>query len=167
MAAKRQPIQHSTTVSGAVSDAFSALQSLGEELREWYDNLPEGLQGGSKGDALSEAADILEGLSEPDVPDSVAEVAVNYSTLPSRRQSRRERRDEAVQLLAHAVDALQESIDNAQSELNDLQSADETEANDAAETALQEIVDEGESARDEIQQVIDEAEGVEFPGMYS
>src|SRR3954471_4751791 len=140
MAAKRQPVAHSTTVSGAVSDAFSALQSLGEELREWYDNLPEGLQGGSKGDALSEAADILEGLSEPDVPESVADVAVNYSTLPSRRQSRRERRDEAVQLLAHAVDAVQESIDNAQSEL---QNADESEANDAVD-ALQEIVDEGE-----------------------
>lgn len=53
---------------GQVGDAASVVRELEEEVRGWYDNLPENLQGGDKGsrleecaDALGEIADALEG----------------------------------------------------------------------------------------------------------
>ena len=37
-----------TTVGAAVEDALNEFESLGSEMREWYDNMPESLQGSSK-----------------------------------------------------------------------------------------------------------------------
>lgn len=43
-----------------VVDAKSEFEALSEELRSWYENLPENFQEGEKGQQLEEAADALD-----------------------------------------------------------------------------------------------------------
>ena len=57
------------------SDLTSPLEELQEEMQTWYDNLPESLQSGDKGDRLQEAASNLESAKDtieqaeiPDIP---------------------------------------------------------------------------------------------------
>lgn len=45
---------------GLASDAKSRMEELRDELQNWYDNLPENLQSGSKADTLQSAIDELE-----------------------------------------------------------------------------------------------------------
>jgi hypothetical protein len=146
---KRVPIKHESAVDGIVADAFSTLEELGGEMREAYDNMPQSLQGGDVGSRRNEAASTLEGLSQPDAPDCVAQLAVTYFTMPPKRRyvSRSARRDEATTMLSAVVEALDAWMDD--------------DAN--AEHDGRDGVD---SYRDGVQALLDEAEGVEFPGMY-
>jgi hypothetical protein len=41
-------------------EAHQIIETLAEQEREKYDNMPEGLQNGERGQAISEAADALE-----------------------------------------------------------------------------------------------------------
>jgi hypothetical protein len=141
---------YTSTVADLVSDAVSELIDLGSELGEWYDNLPEGLQQGDKGSTLEEGRSTLENLSEPDVPASVKDVKV-FCPPPLRNQSRSDR-------CAFACVKLQLVID----QLEELTNGDTTELGD-------DLVDQAEDAQalmDECQLILDDAEGVEFPGMY-
>lgn len=47
-----KPTQEIITISDAVESAKSCLQELLDELQEWYDSLPENLQGGDKAGEL-------------------------------------------------------------------------------------------------------------------
>lgn len=47
-------------VISAVDDAKSVFESMAEEEREKFDNMPEGLQQSERGSALEEAAEALE-----------------------------------------------------------------------------------------------------------
>lgn len=134
-----------TTVEAAMGDAISEFESLAGEMRDWYDNMPENLQSGSKGDSVGEAADTLEGISEVEVPDAIKDLKVEY-TERQQKTSRSARRDYACRLL-------QGAIDEAQSWMDD-------EAN-----AEHEDFDAVGSFLDEAQSALDEAEGVDFPGM--
>lgn len=146
MARRIPAMKYESTIDGAVSDAMSALEELAGEVREAYDNMPESLQSGNRGDMLNTAADALEYLSTPDVPECISDVKVEYTYKPDRRPSRSDRRYEAVRMLEAARDAAQAWLDD--------------EAN--ADT------DDGEvdSFISEIDEVISNAGDVEFPGMY-
>lgn len=144
-------VDQTTTIGAAVSDAFSQLESLGIEMRDWYDNMPENLQGGSKGDAVNEAADALEGISEADIPENLREVEVKYQD-DLKARSRSARRDVAVGMLMAVVQELEEKRDE------EIQ----TESDDAADERRDNI----QQVIDDVQQMIDDAEGVEFPGMF-
>lgn len=48
----------------ALDDAFSDIESLKEELEEWYGNLPESFQNGDKGEDLQSAIGELEGVED-------------------------------------------------------------------------------------------------------
>ena len=146
------------SMADAVSDAMSELQALGEEMREAYDNTPESLQQSGVGEARGEAADNLENLNEPDVPEALQAVVVSWSVRelsPSaaRKQSRSDRRDAALETLS-AVTAKLEDIKDYE--------AKEGEAPEYTESQREEA----ESFLDEVQTLIDDAEAVEFPGMY-
>jgi hypothetical protein len=130
-----------TTIGDAVSNAMSEFESLSSELRDWYDNMPENLQGGSKGDMLQEAADRLEGFSEPSVPEELGTIKLNVIT-DRRARSRSARCDEAVSLLNNVKGVLEEIEEGAKHY-------------DKAQELIQEL-----------DEIIDEAEGVEFPGMF-
>jgi len=134
------------TVANLVARASQKFQELADELRDWYENLPENFQMGEKAMRLEEAADALEQLEMPDVPESVANLAVLF--LPERRSSSRSgRRDEATSILEHVQGAVRES----QGE-NDGEVIDE-------KTELGSFLGELEGA-------ILHAGNVEFPGMY-
>lgn len=140
-------------LSDAVNEAYSELESLATEMREAFDNMPEGLQGSDKGQAREAAADDLEGISEPDVPKSLdVETNVVKWTVPARspsqerRLSRATRRDDAVQTLTAVNDYLEKlQEDSARSDEEKQEAADFV---------------------DELLSAIETAEGVEFPGMY-
>lgn len=137
----RKLIQVDTTVGDAINTMCSCLEDLATELREWYDNMPENLQGGSK---VDEAANVLEDISEPDVPDFIKEAPVTFQhPPPKKRQSRAARRDDAVAYGQAALEVIEERLEA-------------TEGGD----------DHGalESLRDDVQEIIDNAEGVDFPG---
>jgi hypothetical protein len=148
---KRRPkfIERKETLAEAVSWAFTDLTGLGDEMREAFDNTPESLQQSGVGMAREEAASTLECLSQPDVPAELAEVQVMWSEVsraPSRHVSRAMRRDDAIAILDACVSVLSETADN-ESNPQDLRNA-------------------ASCLRDEIEGAKEEAEYVEFPGMY-
>ena len=62
------------TIADAISEAYGELQTIGEEMREAFDNTPESLQSGGVGEARGEAADALENISELDVPEALQDI---------------------------------------------------------------------------------------------
>lgn len=148
MAKRAALVEMKSTVSGLIEEALGEIQSLGEEMRSWYDNMPESFQNGDRGSAVSESADALENIAtEVDVPEEVdEEVTYTHRPLP-RKISRAGRRDHAVGMLEAAKGKLEE-LSEAQ---------DENE--EAGEVDFGEIIN-------ELETIIDEASSVEFPGMY-
>jgi hypothetical protein len=158
----RKPKTATTSLSAAISDAISALQSLGEECREVCDNMPESLQSSARYESLSASADALENLSDPDleVLDAEPLSSLQVTYVLASRSSRAARRDEATGMLQAAVDALSES-------LNDTEDAEDEaldEGSDLPEAPYD--ADAVQSLIDELENVISEAENCEFPGMY-
>lgn len=141
------------TIVDAISEACGEITSLAEEMRDAFDNTPESLQSSGAGEARGEAADALENISEPDVPEELQgdkfKIKWHVRALPAKQQaklSRAARRDEAVQTLTAVVERLNAITDDAEF------TEEEREA--------------ASGFADEVQQIIDEAEAVEFPGMY-
>jgi phosphopantothenate synthetase len=135
------------TIADAVSEAFGDLSMLGDEMREAFDNTPENLQGSAVGQAREEAADNLEQLSEPSVPDSLAAIEVEIPRWERKRSpSRPVRRDDIVAILDAVIQALDEIVDD--------------------EEKSQELKDDAETLRDEIDNEKSMAEDVQFPGMF-
>jgi len=136
------------TVS-SIDDAFSELQSLGEECREVVDNSGDQLANTSRIQTLDETASTLENFSEFDIPECVAEVAITYTELEPTRKgraaSRVVRRDNAVAVLRAALDVLEEW---------------------QAEQAAHDDIEEVEELARCVSEMVDDAEGCEFPGMY-
>jgi len=165
MAGKAKMVKYEGTVAEAVSYGFALIQELADEVREAYDNTPESLQNSGAGEMRGIAADELEQITEiDDIPDALGSVAVRFEKKPlTRGVSRAARRDDATFLLGKAIEAL---------EAQKYEEIEALEALEAQGREAQESDDDNEeaAARDElveaIQQMIDDAEAVEFPGMY-
>lgn len=133
-----------------VEEAKSDLEGLKDELQDWYDNLPEGFQNGGKGDLLNEAINTLDSLSIPDLPDFLSEAGegdhkFRVVCIPGIDvSSRADRCAEAVSKLNAVATALREAKDFNEEQMEDIN-----------------------SFCDELESAAGEAEGVEFPGMYS
>jgi hypothetical protein len=140
-----------TTVSSAVEDAYSALEELQSECQELVDNATEATSQTQRIQTMDETANSLSAAdSPPDVPEFLADLEVTYTEdrRKSKSTSRATRCAEACTVLNAVVDAIEEWI------------SDQTEeGNDSQEAEAQEL-------RDAIQEMIDAAEGCEFPGMY-
>lgn len=133
-----------TTLEAAVDDSLSEFETLGSEMRDWYDNMPENLQDGDKGSQVNESADVLEGIDTSiDVPEVLKELPIKYEERQAK-QSRAARRDYAVRLLQEAIDAANTWVEGNEKH---------------------EAMDDVEAFLDEAQNALDEAEGVDFPGM--
>lgn len=134
-------VEKKSTLAEAVEEAWDELQILAEEMREAFDNTPESLQGSGAGEKRGEAADALEDLSEPSVPEALKLVEVTYyvpASVPKRGLSRSARRDHACGVLDRLVEVLNEKEENKE----------------AMELAQ------------ELEELKDNAEAVEFPGMF-
>lgn len=152
--AKIKYVKRESTIAGAINDAFTQVEELKNELQEWFDNLPESFQSGSKGDALQEAIGQLEFDSEPEVPEYIRESAVQVSDFKARKMSRRLRCEEATGMLESVVAELESEIDAYRDG-----SDSEHEKND-------ERADELEVLKDELESAIGNWQSAEFPGMF-
>ncbi len=154
-----------TTRLDDVVSNVSNYSDLASELRDWYDNLPESFQQGDKGSMLDESASTLENISEPAVPDWAGAMAV-YCPPMLDISSRADRRDAISHELQQAVDAIDEALTKGRFPLKDDDEGNmyQLPPEDAEDTEQR---DELQSLKDELENIISEAEGVEFPGMYS
>jgi hypothetical protein len=142
---------YQTTVQDAIGTAYGEFEGLKDELQEWRDSLPEGLDQADKAYELEDAVNILEGAEEPDdVPDDVG--ALTFVHLPGfhkgRFPPRHFRHSEACAMLEGAKGAIEDW-------LNDADEATTDEDREAAEELVQHI-----------ETQLGELEGVDFPGMF-
>jgi hypothetical protein len=145
----------------SVSDAFSALESLGEEAREIVDNASEGLSQTSRIQTFDETADTLEGLSEPDVPTCVADLPITWTECTTRT-GRATRRDNATACLTAAKNAAESWLEEQRAKEADADGVAESDEGGEDEVDLDEV----EQFISDVDDMITEAEGCEFPGMY-
>jgi hypothetical protein len=145
---RRQP-EH-TKIEDAISTAFGIFTELSEEMRDWYDNMPESFQNADKGSTVDESASTLENLSEPSIDDEIRKVLETLSDTTSlplkRRASRADRRDYAVGLLSNSKQTIEDFL-GEQDDAYDHRDNLDTLVND-------------------LDEAISEADNVEFPGMY-
>lgn len=178
MATKTRKVNAS--VEDAVGNAFSEMESIKDELQEWYDNLPENFQNGDKGSQIQEAVDTLErALDQPDIPDAASELACDYAEYFGKigRPKRRDTAVNAVRAAADACDAEVERLNTLSFEPDDETPDPETTevVNGSEEAEVEEAMteDERDTAVQELEELAnacneaaDEWDGVEFPGMY-
>jgi hypothetical protein len=135
------------TIADALSEAYGEIATLGEEMRSWYEGMPEGPQGGEKGSAVNEAASALENIEEPDVPAEVGTHRFKFIAYRGRGNSRAKRRDDSVALM----DAV----------IHELEKLEEEGSGQSANFREQ-----AKALREEVDGHKDEADGVEFPGQF-
>lgn len=167
------------TPADAISIAYSELQALRDELQGWLDGIPDNLQDGSKAEQLNDAIGGLEEAcdDEPDLPpcfEDVDTTRVEFAETPlSKRASRRDRRDYAVQLMRDAVSSIEAWRDDqtcAAAAQEFREAREEVLSPEAIGDAWEDHVDliesEVEVFGDEIASHVDSVEAVEFPGMF-
>lgn len=131
-------VEHEMTFGQTIENAFDELSELAEECREIADNASEGLQQTQRIQTFEAAADDLENLEAPTVPDALEKLTIKYF-LPKRRYlSRQSRAGDAITMLEACIAALGDKV------------------NDTDAQAL----------NCELQNAADVASSCEFPGMY-
>lgn len=141
------------TLMDAVADGYSIIEDLASEVREVVDNASgTNFENSQRIQTLSETADALEGQSEPDcpLPEDLRSKTVSVPSSLKKRQSRSDRRDDAVTNLQAAIDQIQDRLD----EMAEGESVPDGDVYDL------------EQYRDELQSAVDDWESAEFPGMY-
>lgn len=139
----------SGALAGVVSDAVAALAELGEECRAAADNFAS--PDHPKAQAFAEAADVLEGVQEPEVPDCCSDVVVSYGESVPRRKRHSPGRAVRCYNAASALSACAEAV---REWADDPANADHDDLDAATQLA------------DELEGIASEVEGVEFPGMF-
>ena len=136
------------SITALLDDGYSQIAELQGEVQEIVDNASEGLSATQRIQTLSETADTLSNMEAVSVPPEVEALNLKAVFLPSlsTRTGRSERFSEAVRNLETAVSALER-----------------WEHENGKDHPSFEAVDE---FLGEIQEHIDEASGVEFPGMF-
>jgi hypothetical protein len=156
-----KPKQIKTTVSGALSAAFSEFQALGEEMRETADNMDAANMGHMpKCEAAAAAADELENhVDEPDVPEHLADLPVEATEMVNRDKRKGASRSVRLSNAQALVSAARDALDGFEPEGHD----DDDEESETHRAAV-----EAKEAAEELYQELDEhAEfDVEFPGMF-
>lgn len=147
--------KQTTTVSGAISDAYGELQSLYGELDEIVSNAEgTGLENTQRIQTLMETRDsaLADAENEPEIPDSLADLPVEYSAQIRRRgsASRAVRHDNAISALYAAKEAV-ESFKGIEEE--------KEEKDEGLIDAAQELIDHIDTA-------LGDFEGAEYPGMF-
>ena len=167
-----------TPLEDLLSAAQSEVESLAGELRDWHDNLPEGINSSDKATEIDEAASTLENITFPDLPDSLSTIKVLH--LPALEQDSRPKRGaEVVSMLDDAIAALNSKADDLKQALEDAKNAEadvdtlRTLAPDSPpagpgkeeDADPQEMIAEIESLVDDLEGVKGELENVTYPSM--
>lgn len=138
----------SCSLQGAIEDGYSRLSELRDECQELVDNASDSLRETQRIQTMEETANSLsDSESEPDVPKVIADIVVSYTEdqRKSKSHSRATRCSEAVTLLEAAKWGAEEWL------------AENEESDDC---------DDVQSMIDGLEEMISNAEGCEFPGMY-
>lgn len=137
-AKNKRAVQIEIDIENAIADAFSQISELGDEMDQWRDGLEERLSHTQKYDEVSQAADELTYIEEPDTSQVNLDLSTTIVATQDQRKrlSRAARRDNATSLMRAVADRLDEEIQ-----------------------LLEEL-------RDQLNESADAADQVEFPGMY-
>lgn len=149
-------VARTTTLSAAVSDGFAALEELGSEARDIVDNAGENLSQTQRITTFGETADALEGLDEPQTPNTLSDRDVTYSEYVHREKKASPSR--AVRH-ANAVAMLQAAMESAQAHFETYDDAEENEETIAERDEVEEFIN-------ELDETISNVESCEFPGMF-
>jgi hypothetical protein len=157
-----------TNVSDLISDAFSEIESLGSEMRDWYDGMPENFQNGDKGSAVNDAADALESMESPSVESTgVSQILERITVvhLPGLNvSSRSDRAIDAADMLRTASEAIDEWVSE---NMNDKESNKTIEfEEDGEKVSITVDFESLTTLSSEAMTAAEDLEGVEFPGMY-
>lgn len=149
-----------------ISDAINGLVELGNEIREVVDNATEAGKATNRIQTLEATADVLENFSEPDVPECLNSTSIKWNEFQPRSKraglSRSNRCANFVAVLQSAKDAAEDAQSGFETDVAvAVEQKDETD-----EAEHREKVDACQSFMDELDNIISEAEGCEFPGMY-
>jgi hypothetical protein len=138
-------------------------------MRSWYENLTDGLQQTERGQRVEEAANALEGVSQPSDNDLMSDVEV-YHPPSLDMSSRSKRAEEIASMLESVANACHDFVAEHRSSKPE---TEETESEEAAETEETESETFDDSDYDELDSIADQCENdaneiqnVEFPGMY-
>lgn len=155
--------KYTTTARQLVENAYGEIESLASEARDIAENLEAGNLGQTQRcQTFSETADVLEGLSIPDLPDAFDEVEIVRLPTIAKSTGRAHRLSEAVSDMQLACDEVESWLEGKKEEI------EVASDNGEEEKELEDELDAGtiEEALEEVRGHADEAEGVEFPGMY-
>lgn len=90
------------------TDIQGQLESLRDEEQDYYDNMPEGLQSGDKGDRAQEAADSLdEAVNQIETVHDILDEAHGYSD----KEEKQTALEAAVEEIENAVDSINTAMD--------------------------------------------------------
>lgn len=165
-----------------LSAAQSEVETLAGELRDWHDNLPEGINSSDKAAEIDEAASTLENINFPEIPDGLCDIKVLH--LPSLEQDSRSKRGaEVVSKLEDAIGALNSKLEDLRQAIDDAKKpeGDASEARDTLRNPMsdspsansgkddepdpQEKIAEIESLVSDLEDVKGELENVAYPSM--
>jgi hypothetical protein len=140
------------------------VESLAGELRDWHDNLPEGINSSDKAAEIDEAATTLENITFPDLPDAVSTIKVLH--LPALEQDSRPKRSaEVVSMLEDAIAALNSKADELRQALEDAKKEGDADPGKVEDADPQGMIAEIESLVSSLEDVKGELENVTYPSM--
>jgi hypothetical protein len=185
---KKQKLERFKNITGSVEDfisgGFSEIVSVGEELREAYDNAPDNLKETDVNTRRDEAASTIENLSEPSVNSSILGALDCAASIDMGKTYRGRQSQSRACRIANGAAQLQAAVDAINSWLEDNDEIPEVDEHDAASleqraAKLKELKEaeidpedyeearsEGESLVGDLEEIIGEAEGVDPPGMF-
>jgi len=151
------------TMAAALSDAFSEIEMLAEEMRNWADNMSSAnMEHLPNYDTVEATASALEGVNAVEVPilkvrngtevaDFVLDISQGYKRGKARGSESRAAR-------CGNAEAMLDAVSNAVNTLIDELEDEDATVNEGKIDTLREFCDEVDTAKDEIG-------GLEFPGM--
>lgn len=162
MAKRRQPMEHQTSLDGAIDDAKNDVEALHEEIGDWKSNmesnnmeaLPKFEEVSDCESALDDVHQALDGIEVPDLPEGFEDV-VKWTMMPPKRKGRQTRSERASDVSA-ALDAAASAIESFLDEHDDDHECWKEHDNRQAFEDLMETLREAESGISD----------VSFPSMY-
>lgn len=151
-----------TTIDGVFEDAKNSLEELASEIREAYDQMPESLQQGSRGETIDNTASTLEGLDFDDCPEVCSHIEIVY--FPSADLSTRSKRaSEYADMLTTIKSHLDDWV--AEHKPDDEESVKMTfKDSSGADVEVEVDWSELEEFGDACERLADEIQNCEFPG---
>lgn len=181
MGRKRAIEELTVPLFDAVTTALDDIGSLRDEMEEWRDNLDNAnMSHMPKYEEVSEAVDALDSatdyLSADDTPDILRQVPVRFAQSTKKRMSRGDRManvtailyaiQTAVQDMGEKLDDEQDGVSEKLAETDPPVSEEERLVMEGRLDTLDELKGEVEDFNQNVEEVISNAEGVCFPGMY-